>query len=379
MPVSHVVFNTAFIGDLLLSIPFMRRIKRLRPGDELVLICRPGLGGFFQVSGLVDEVIELDKKNTQSVQKMLRALSDKQIHFLFCPHESYRSAYMVRKIKAKVKVSYRQWWNAPFFDERVRRPMYWPEALRALALLEPYDEDLSRRLEKLRSDKNFHNSPQRDTVEIWPHKIASDLSLYAEPQVDVVRSVLSRFQLHRPFAVIAPASQWATKRWTEDGFVNLIHLLSERGLNVYLVGTLSEADLCMRIEKTAGAISTRIDVRSIAGQTNLVELHALLSMAEVIVTNDSGSMHMGAAAGRPVVAVFGPTTLDLGYRPWSDLSCVVQLDLPCRPCGRHGHNRCPIGTHECMKKITPEMVISLVDRLRQRSHPAGAIVPSQIY
>jgi len=60
--------------------------------------------------------------------------------------------------------------------------------------------------------------------------------------------------------------------------------------------------------------------------------------------------------GTPLVSIFGPTTPSQGYTPWNKKSRVVEIPLDCRPCGAHGHNKCPIGTHDCMKKISPEMV-----------------------
>jgi heptosyltransferase II len=67
--------------------------------------------------------------------------------------------------------------------------------------------------------------------------------------------------------------------------------------------------------------------------------------------------------GIPTVAVFGPTTLDLGYRPWQNRALVVQKDLECRPCGKHGAAKCPLGTHACMKTVRPPDVLTAIDRL----------------
>lgn len=244
--------------------------------------------------------------------------------------------------------------------------MQLPEVLRTLHLLAPLDESLSHRLNKKLEDKKYHNESIRHRVQQWPYSIAHDLTLHVEPQVELTRAALLKWRLMRPYVVIAPSSQWVTKRWTDDGFIHLIRLLAERGLNIYLVGTSSEIDHCNHLEKASALHGQRVEVRSLAGQTDLLILHTVMSMAEIVISNDSGPMHMAAAAGCPVVAIFGPTTLSLGYRPWSDLSAVVQIDISCRPCGKHGHNKCPIQTHDCMKKITAKQVIQAVDHLLKR-------------
>ncbi|MCB0349774.1 MAG: glycosyltransferase family 9 protein [Bdellovibrionales bacterium] len=363
----------------MLSIPLLRHVKRKWPEQPLILVCRKGLGSFFLKNKLVDEVFELDKKDAVSSENFYSFISSYKIDHLFCPHQSFRSAWMLKSIRANKKITFARWWNKSFFDIRVKRNTDLPEALRVLQLLAPVDTHLAERLEKLRLDKSYYNSSKRSTIASWPHQISTDLSLLVEPDVALVHDVTSKFKLQRPYAVIAPASQWATKRWSSSGFSELVHLLSERALNVYIVGAPSEASYCKEIEHLAAASAGRVDVRSLAGETDLLSLHALLSHAEVVVANDSGPMHMAVAAGRPVVGIFGPTTLDLGFRPWSELSYIAQVDLPCRPCGRHGHNVCPIKTHDCMKKISAHDVIEGVDLLRRKAPVAGSISPSQTY
>ncbi len=305
------------------------------------------------------------------------------IRYWVCPHESFRSAWITRQIRAQKKIGFYKWWNGWAFDTRVARPMVLPEVLRVsyiltgLAQISKLSSSeaensvykmaglLKNRLDKKISDKRFHNLSERQLIRYWPHKIEEDFNLYVQPAPELERSLILKLRLMRPYVVVAPSSQWATKRWTDEGFTQLIQLLTERGLNVYLVGAKSETEHCLKIEGAASSFAKHVEVRSLAGQTDLVTLHALLAMAEVVVTNDSGPMHMAAAAGRPVVGIFGPTTINLGYRPWSDQSQVVQVNLPCRPCGAHGHNKCPIGTHDCMKKISAAQVMTAVDELQR--------------
>jgi len=79
-------------------------------------------------------------------------------------------------------------------------------------------------------------------------------------------------------------------------------------------------------------------------------------------------MHLGSTAGTPTVSIFGPTILEFGYRPWNARAEIVQIDLSCRPCGKHGAKKCPLGTHACMKGISSRVVITAADRLRDGLH-----------
>lgn len=304
-------------------------------------------------------------------------LSSRKIRYLFCPHASVRSAWILKDIHAEKKIAYEQWWNAFFFDARVERPMMLPEPLRLLALLGAVEPKYAARIESFKSDQKFHSAQGKSTITSWPSHIATDLSLQVEPDVEYLREELKKHRLQRPYAILAPSSQWATKRWTNEGYSGLVTQLAERGLNVYLVGTEAEKEHCEQIVRDHHG--ARVEVRSLAGTSNLSGLHALMCDAEIVIANDSGPMHMAAVAGRPVVAIFGPTTLALGFRPWTDQSYVVQKNMNCRPCGKHGHNKCPLKTHDCMKKISVQEVASAVDGLLKKSHPAGAVSPSQTY
>ena len=352
------------MGDALLTIPLIRRLKKVDPQSSIIFVCRPGYGDFFERLGLVDEVLELDKRNITGLEEFRERLSRYSIRYLISVHQSVRTALALRNIRAEQKISYRQWWNRPFFNLRVLRPMGLPEPLRVLALLSPIDPSTAEQINKMNFNGEQNNLPTKASILSWPNPLPAEHSMAVECNSVAVEQVLA--QVTKPYAIIAPSSQWTTKQWTSSGYVELIEKLEKQGLNVYLVGTRNEREVCESIRDTHAKMYKRpevhaqTEVRSLAGRFDLVHLHALMSRAEVIVANDSGSMHLAAAAARPVVGIFGPTVLRQGYRPWADESAIVQIDLGCRPCGRHGHKECPLGTHECMKRITAEMVMGAV-------------------
>lgn len=309
---------------------------------------------------IVDNVIELNKKDRESVQAFYNTIRELKINNLICAHQSFHSAWLLKCVRANNKISYSQYWNRIFFNKRVQRKMHWPEAARALDLLSPVSHHVQSLLSEFDVNTNNHNLSSRDSVLKWPDKIPDELK--ASIPVDGHRrdAALERFQLKSSFIVIAPSSQWNTKRWTENGFAELIHLYNKRGFHVYLVGSPSEKVQCENIlnlyRSNFAKHATSCEVRSLAGDTDILLLQDIISGAHLVFSNDSGPMHIAAAMDRPVVAMFGPTTLQLGYRPWSDRSIVVQKNLNCRPCGKHGHNSCPIQTHDCMKMITAQEV-----------------------
>jgi heptosyltransferase-2 len=122
-----------------------------------------------------------------------------------------------------------------------------------------------------------------------------------------------------------------------------------------VLGNRGEKGLTAQVAQAAG--NAALDL---GGQTDLPLAAALLSRAKVLLSNDSGLMHLAEAVGTPVVALFGSTVPDLGFRPWRPESRVLGVDLPCRPCHVHGRKSCPLGHFECMRGLAVERALDAV-------------------
>jgi heptosyltransferase-2 len=347
---AHLVFQTAFPGDLFLSIPLIKNIKSWDPEIPIVLACRPGLGQFFVESGLVSEVVEIDKRSAEGRASSLTRLRRETWDVIFVPHESPRTALWMSRLRARrAKIGFRRWWNGFFFSARVRKPMALPEALRQLSLLEVLDPQLEQKLDSAGTLALRNSASQKAIVD------------FAEPSIPpwAQMTVASKSELIQRSRTIylAPGSIWATKRWTAHGYREVARQLVQRGLKVVLVGSAGEKPLCDSIQTAVP------EVTNLAGQTTLAELIERFRTGLALVCNDSGAMHEAAVAELPTVAIFGPTVLAQGFRPWQNRARVVQRELPCRPCGRHGGRRCPIGTHACMEQISPSEVLTALGHL----------------
>lgn len=324
----------------------MKRIKEWDAHTPLVLACRPGLGDVFLHFGLADEIVEIDKRRDGN--QALDKLREREWDTLFVPHESVRTALWMRRLRARRRVGFQHWWNRFAYDRRVLKPQHLPDALRQLSLLVSVDDRLA---EMFGSDEiqALSNVDSRKPVD------------YRTPSIPEWASM--RMMTHQPersVVFLAPGSVWATKRWTLKGYADLARLLRARGVEVELVGSRGEREICSEIASLVPGV-----VNS-AGETTLVELVQKLNRGLALVSNDSGAMHAAAVADLPTVAVFGPTTLELGFRPWQNRAMVMQIELPCRPCGKHGHHKCPIGTHECMEKIPAGDVLKALDKLLEK-------------
>lgn len=170
-----------------------------------------------------------------------------------------------------------------------------------------------------------------------------------------VAAVLSECGLATtPYAVLVPGTLWETKHWPAERFAEVGRRLRRNGLGVVVAGSAKERGRCQAV---AAACPGAVDL---SGQTTLSELAALIDRAAVCVTNDSGSMHLTVALGRPVVSVFGPTD-PVWIGPYGRPEAVVRAELPCSPCYLRNLRNCG-HDHACMKAVTPAMVVERVER-----------------
>ncbi len=155
--------------------------------------------------------------------------------------------------------------------------------------------------------------------------------------------------------VMAPSANWETKRWTGEKFAAVARHFLDRGCAVALVGAGGERGACAAV----AALAPR--AKNLAGETTLTELAALIRRARLIVSNDSGPMHMAVALGRPVVSVFGPTD-EIWAGPSRRPEAVVRTPLSCAPCYLRKLSKCPNG-HACMHDVPASTVIERAEQI----------------
>jgi heptosyltransferase II len=186
-------------------------------------------------------------------------------------------------------------------------------------------------------------------------------------QVSEVRRahVLARLALtpDRPVACLCPGAEYGpAKRWPPEHFAALAAALQGRGFQVWLIGSgkdrgIGEAICRQALAKQGQDTATGgRGCRNLCGETDLAEALDLMSLAALVVSNDSGLMHVAAALHRPLLALYGSSTPRF-TPPLSPHAQVLKLDLPCSPCFERV---CPLGHFDCMRKLTPEQVLARV-------------------
>ncbi|MCM2268230.1 MAG: hypothetical protein NDI60_10715 [Elusimicrobiales bacterium] len=325
-PLKLCLLQTAFLGDCVLTLPLLKKLKEAFPGAAVCVVTRPETAGIFAASGLADSILEDRKKTAPSGLAEFRRLTAELraggFDAAIIPHRSLRSALMARLAGIPVRVGFSSSAGSLLLTHKV--PFSWllHDVERNLALLSPLVKNLKSAFPGLR----------QDAAAAPPFSAA-----------DKVR------------AGVNAGSAWPTKRWPAASWARLIRRLAARsGGRVLMVGGPSEAGWNAEIERLAGPENCL----NLTGKTSMAGLMEAIRPLKVFVSNDSGPMHIAAALGVPAVGVFGPTTRELGFFPYGPGNAVVETPLACRPCALHGSRSCPRGHFLCMRLLTVDEVFS---------------------
>lgn len=332
-----LVIQTAFLGDVVLTTPLICAASE-RFNSKVSVVTIPAgadlLGG--RDNGLpgVEEVIAYDKKGVdkgfKSFLKMFRQLRERRFDVALVPHRSARSAMLAFLADIPIRIGFNQSALPFLFTHTVPRRMELHEVERNLELLKPFGGA---------------------SAGYKPKLCVSVPNDARERAKEMLEELLSAEHI----IGIAPGSVWGTKRWLPEGFAEVMNILSTRTNSAFvLLG--SPAD-----RSTAQVVASKTFAKfiNLAGSTTIPELAAVIAMLDLFITNDSGPMHIAVALDVPVVAIFGATTPSLGFTPYTDKAVVIEppLTLECRPCSAHGPKTCPLTHFNCMRTITPLMVV----------------------
>jgi heptosyltransferase I len=184
--------------------------------------------------------------------------------------------------------------------------------------------------------------------------------VWLPPHVESLNAIQKKWAANQSrWIIINPGARWLNKRWPAEYFAELVKNLSARTpeLHFAILGGKEDRELGQRISQAAPQRCL-----DLTGQTSLLEMIEWIRLSELIVTNDTGPMHIGAALGKPVVAMFGPTNPNR-TGPYGQIRQALRIPLPCSPCLK---STCAYEKPmECLRAITPQIVEQEVQRRLQ--------------
>lgn len=330
-----VIIQTAFIGDVVLCTSMIESLAK--EGHSVGFVVKPETANILEHDPHIFKLHVFDKRGKDSGITGLLSMSKKiragKYDAALVPHRSLRSAALARFARIPVRIGFSNSAGSRLYTHKIAYSKTAHEIVRNHALLKPV---------------GIADAPSAPTITVTRGDMNEAADFFKNCGIGDNDTV----------AGFGPGSKWFTKQWGVERYRKLAELIiNETNCKVVCFGGKDEKALGTEI---CGARSNA--VYSAIGYLSLRESAAALKKMRVVVTNDNGLMHIAAAAGTPVVAIFGPTVPEFGFSPWGDNHDIMGRDLYCRPCSIHGTKSCPEKHFRCMKEIEPIDVYNAVKK-----------------
>jgi heptosyltransferase II len=314
-----LIIQTSFLGDVILATALVEDLHHRYPDASISMLIREGNESLLEGNPHLTRIHIWHKKESKirDLLRIIREVRREKYNAVFNLHRFTSTGLVSLFSGASIRVGFDKNPLSFFYTHRVKH------------IIGDGRHEVDRNNELTR----FLGEPQTRKPRLYPSPgdVAKTLSYKNEPYV-----------------VMAPASVWFTKQLPQEKWLELISRIPVH-FCIYLIGAFSDFDLNEAILKK----SSRKNVRNLAGELSLLQSASLMQDAKMNFVNDSGPMHLASSVNAPVTVFYCSTVPAFGFGPLSDTSQITETPeiLNCRPCGLHGHKKCPMDHFKCALTI----------------------------
>ena len=329
-----VILSPNWLGDAVMALPAIADVRRAVPGVSIAIAARPAIAPLFRLVPEVDETVMLPKPPAIGGVTRWRAIGAELTGRGFDAALLFPNSMHASLIALRAGIRERWGYRAGWRGRLLTRPIARPSGFHQVAFYQ-----------HLVAALGFPNGPSEPRVRV-PQ----------EAKDEAVRLLTAGgWDGRSPLVALAPGAAYGgAKRWPPSYFGELASVLAADGVRCVMVGSAADAATAAEVARASGAAA----LLDLVGRTDLSTLAGVLTMCRTLVTNDSGAMHLAAAAGVPVTAVFGPTD-ETATRPLGDAHAILTNPVWCRPCMLR---ECPID-HRCMRGVGVGAVLASARRV----------------
>ena len=359
-----VVRGVNWVGDAVMAIPALRALRRVLPDAHITLATRAWAAGLFADADFIDELLpyQPSKNIVRDVAHEARAWRKQHFDLALLLPNSFATAATAFAARVPVRLGYAADGRRMLLTHPVPRPAWRgerPEIFYYLHLVGALEQLLTGR-QTIAEEPPLYQLNVSETRQQQARSVVSG-QWSVEPK-SVPRAVATGLGQSsvvsdgksgpHPLIVFCPGSTNSrAKRWPTGYYAQLGDLLAENlSARIVLIGAADEIEISQKV-----AAQMRQPVLNLTGKTKLAESVALLSVADALISNDTGPAHIAAALGRPTFVIFGPTEPKT-TRPYGPSVEIIREPPECAPCMLRD---CPID-HRCMTAVTPARIAALV-------------------
>ena len=343
-PKKILVLRFSSIGDIVLSSPLLRGLRTRFPKSQIDYVTRREYAELVRSNQNINFTYEFDAaEGFNGLRTLKKRIQAEQYDLLVDIHGSLRSRY-IRAFAGPALVT--------SVDKREKER----------AALVKFKKDLYKDVvpvsqRYIEAVESFGVQDDGKGVELH---IPDEIQFAVSGKMAVLK--LNQYE---KVVGLCPTARHFTKCWPRERFIELgMRCARDRDAKILLFGGNNDTGYCEAVANAIneGAGSGRAS--NLCGQYSLLESAAAMDFCDVVVTNDSGLMHIAEARQRNLVALFGSTVRQFGFFPQNKNSIVIERDgLPCRPCSHIGRSSCPEKHFRCMEEISVEEVFVQTDRM----------------
>jgi heptosyltransferase-2 len=331
-----VVRGTNWVGDAVMTVPALRELRRVLPHAHITLATRSWAEGLFMDADFLDDLLIYDRRprDLRAVARQTREWRARRFDLALLFQNAFEAALIASAARVPLRTGYATDGRSPLLTHPLPLPA-WREQRHEVF----YYLNLVAELERVLYGVS--------DIEDREPQLALGISEARRAQA---RELLSSrgVRMNRPLVALCPGSTNSrAKRWPVAAYATLAdRFIMEADADVLLIGSPGEIDVSREV-----AERMRHQPVFLTGQTDLAQAINVLSLVDVLITNDTGPAHITAALNRPTLVIFGPTD-PRTTRPFSSVAEIVRRPPDCAPCMLRD---CPID-HRCMTAITPDEV-----------------------
>jgi heptosyltransferase-2 len=322
-PEKILIIRLSSIGDIILSYPLLMELNDKYPDCEIdYLIAQKYQDLLYPIRRKLHAILTFNKnRGPAQIIKYRRKIKDRNYDWILDLHNKPRSWILTIFTAAKTfrvnKYQIKRWLYIKFsWDIYPEIPVY---------------------------QKYFNTAPvELQKTEKWYFKDCRNEKI--KNRLSDKHPVLNQ---SKPVILIFPGAKHKTKQWPLKNYFELINkIIKQTDWIVILSGDKHDARAINKKFENKRIINT-------CGKYNLIETMCLVSLCDMIISNDSGPMHMAAVFHKPQIAIFGSTVPRFGFSPYNDKALIIEnKNLKCRPCSHIGYDKCPRDHFKCMRAIT---------------------------
>jgi lipopolysaccharide heptosyltransferase II len=336
-----LIIRFSSIGDIILASPLIRILRRAYPDALIDFLTKAEYTDLVRSNPYLSAVFDLKSGDRAELRRIRQKIRSERYDAIFDIHNSLRSRYV--RFGSGARKTF-------VVDKRI-----FHRFLLVNLRKNRYSAVVPVPLRYLEAGKTLGLQDDGAGLDVFVmEEIASN-----------VTSRLGRLDLGRFDHVVGlvPSARHFTKQWPMERFVEFgVKCVKDRKAGLLVFGGKEDAEYCGDIVHMINAETTGRAAESLAGSLSLQETAVAMDRCEIVVTNDTGLMHLAAARKRKVVAIFGSTVKEFGFFPFGTDHAVVERDgLECRPCSHVGLPHCPEGHFKCMRDISAAQVLEAAD------------------